>query len=505
MQRIVFSTLVMVGFFLSSTHSLAVSQEVEKLYQRHCTACHGEKGDGEGPAAYLLSPKPRDFTSGVYKFRSTPSGSPPTDKDLLRTLKHGINGTSMPAWDRLSEKELTNVIKYVKTFSDIFEDKDAMEPPIKIASPPQLTKKSVQAGKKVYKEMECSKCHGPRGKGDGPSSAKLTDDWDRPIRPYDFTRGPSLMKGGASPQDIYRTFMAGLDGTPMPSFIDDLKEKQRWQLVHYIQSLSPAGTEPTVPKETPTLSAIKVSTDPSLESDDPVWKNSPATLVPLRPLWARDTWVDSVKVQIAVGPKMTAFRFEWRDIKQNKEVIRSRDFRDGVAIQYIPQGEPGDYVGIPFIGMGDDKSMVTIWHWKADWEADITGGFRDVVQKYGVTMDQMLPQAKHSDKKLYLAGRAAANPLSSSQHKAPIEVLAAKGFGTLTSLPAANQTVEGHGEWNNGVWVVVMRQSSDSAFAPDKKLGRNKTLPIAIAAWDGDAGDRNGQKSVSQWLELKFE
>ncbi len=501
MQRIALSTLLMAGFFLSSTLTFAASQEVEKLYQRHCTACHGEKGDGDGPAAYLLSPKPRDFTSGVYKFRSTPTGSPPTDQDLLRTLKHGVNGTSMPAWDRLSEQELTDVIQTVKSFSDIFTYEDAMEPPIAIASPPRLTKRSVKAGRKVYEEMECSKCHGTKGKGDGPSSAKLTDDWDRPIRPYDFTRGPRLMKGGASPRDIYRTFMTGLDGTPMPSFIDELKEKQRWQLVHYIQSLSPAGTGATAPKETPTLHAVTVSTDPSLDSDDPIWKRTPATVVPLRPLWARDTWVDSMKVQIAIGPKMAAFRFEWRDTRQDEEVIRSRDYRDGVAIQYVPQGKPSDYVGIPFIGMGDDKSTVTIWHWKADWEADIRGGVRDVVQKYGVTMDQMSPQADLSSEPLYLAGRAAANPLSSDKHRAPIEVLAAKGFGTLTSQAAADQTVEGRGVWRNGVWVVVMRQALDSASA----LRQKKTLPIAIAAWDGGAGDRNGQKSVSQWLELKFE
>ena len=501
MRRTVLAILVMAGFFLSSAPALAASEEVEKLYERHCTACHGEKGDGDGPAAYLLSPKPRDFTSGVYKFRSTPTGSPPTDQDLLRTLKHGINGTSMPSWDRLSEKELTDVINYVKSFSDIFEDNDAMEPPIAIKSPPRLTKTSVKAGRKVYKEMECDKCHGPRGKGDGPSSAKLTDDWDRPIRPYDFTRGPGLMKGGASPQDIYRTFMTGLDGTPMPSFIDDLPEKQRWQLVHYIQSLSPAGTGPTAPKATPTLHAVKVSADPSLDSDDPIWKQTPATVVPLRPLWARDTWVDSVKVQIAVGPKMAAFRFEWRDIKKDDEVIRPRDFRDGVAMQYIPQGKPSDYVGIPFIGMGDDKDAVTIWHWKADWEADIKGGFRDVVQKHGVTMDRMAQQADRTSNKLYLAGLAAANPLSIRQHSTPVEVLAAKGFGTLTSRPAADQTAEGHGVWRNGVWVVVMRQALDSAST----LRQKKTLPVAIAAWDGSAGDRDGQKSVSQWLELKIE
>jgi cytochrome c oxidase cbb3-type subunit 2 len=163
MQRFALSTLVTVGFFLSSTLSLAASQDVEKLYLRHCAACHGEKGDGQGPGAYLLFPKPRDFTRGVYKFRSTPTGAPPTDTDLLRTLKRGVAGTSMPPWDRLSEKELTGVIEHVKSFSDIFMDEDAIEPPIVIKASPSMTGASVKAGRHVYKEMECDKCHGEGG------------------------------------------------------------------------------------------------------------------------------------------------------------------------------------------------------------------------------------------------------------------------------------------------------------------------------------------------------
>lgn len=503
MRQTVLSTLVLAGFFLPSALTFAASPEINELYQRHCSSCHGEKGDGQGPAAYLLWPKPRDFTRGVYKFRSTPTGAPPTDQDLHRTLQRGVAGTSMPSWDRLSEQELTDVINYVKSFSDIFTYEDAIEPPIAIASAPKSTEASVQAGKQVYIEMECEKCHGPRGKGDGSAASTLTDDLERPIRPYDFTRGPGLMKGGVSPEDIYRTFMTGLDGTPMPSFIDDLTEEQRWQLVHYIQSLSSTGDEPAPagPTATPTLQAVKISADPSLDIDDPIWEQATATIVPLRPLWARDAWVDTVKVQVAIGKKMAAFRLQWHDTKKNEEVIRLRDFRDAVAIQYVPQGEPGDYVGIPFIGMGDEQDVVTIWHWKADWEADMAAGFGDVVQKYGVTMDPMSPHADHTSDEIYLAGRAAANPLSANQHRTPVQVLAAKGFGTLTSLPAADQTVEGHGVWRNGMWTVVMRQALDSSSA----LGQKKILPVAIAAWDGSDHDRNGQKSVSQWMELRIE
>ena len=500
-RSILFSVLVTLGCLLPPMLVFAIDQEAENLYNRHCAACHGIKGDGEGSAAYLLSPKPRNFTLGVYKFRSTPTGEPPTDQDLLRTLKQGIPGTPMPAWDRLPERDLVAIVEYLKSFSDIFEDEDSMEPPIVINAPPPLTVESVKAGHQVYQELECFKCHGPGGKGDGPTAPSLKDDEDRPIRPYDFTRGPSLMKGGASAQAIYRTFMTGLDGTPMPSFIDDLEEEQRWQLVHYIQSLSSTRQAQALPKGTPTLHAIKVSTDPSLDLSDPIWTKAPVAMVPLRPLWARNNWVDSIKVQIVVGPKTAAFRFEWPDVRKDEETIRPQDFRDAVAIQYVPDAVSADYVGIPFIGMGDKENAVTIWHWKADWEADVTGGFGDVVRKYGKVMDQMVVDL--TNEKEYLSGRGADNPLSIHKRKSSVEVLKAKGFGTLTSLPPTAQTVKGRGVWRNGVWTVVMHQVLDSAVGPPLRKGQS--LPFAVAAWDGTAGDRNGQKSVSQWMELVIE
>jgi DMSO reductase family type II enzyme heme b subunit len=482
-------------FFLLSGYALAANPRAEKLYDRHCAACHGVKGDGAGPAAYLLSPKPRDFTAGVYKFRSTPSGAPPTDQDLIRTLKRGIPGTAMPAWDRLSGPDLASIVGYVKSFSDIFEDPDAKEAPITIKAAPPMTPESTKAGQKVYEKMECERCHGPGGKGDGPTASELRDDLDRPIRPYDFTRGPGMMKGGGRPEEIYRTFITGIGGTPMPSFVDELNENESWQLVHYIQSLSSGGEVKLSEKGTPTLHAVRVSADPPLDPADPVWKRASATTVSLRPLWARDNWVYSVKVQSAVGPTMVAFRFEWRDPQKDEEVIRPRDFRDALAIQFAPQGKPSDYVGIPFIGMGDKKNTVTIWHWKADWEADIRRGFRDSVDH----MDQMAKPADFKTNKRNLAGLAAANPLSDRKRKSSVEVLMARGFGTLTNLPA-NQTVQGRGLWLNGKWVVIMRQALLSPAAPPLRRGR--PLPVAVAVWEGSAGDRNGQKAVSQWMEF---
>ncbi len=68
----------------------------EKTYKIFCLPCHGENGDSEVEAAEYLNPKPRAFTLGEYKFRSTPSGSLPTDQNLFSTISIGVSGTSMP-------------------------------------------------------------------------------------------------------------------------------------------------------------------------------------------------------------------------------------------------------------------------------------------------------------------------------------------------------------------------------------------------------------------------
>jgi cytochrome c oxidase cbb3-type subunit 2 len=206
-----------------------------QTYQSRCIGCHGPKGDGNGAAATFLSPKPRDFTSGVFKFRSTPSGSLPTDGDLYRTITRGVRWTAMPTWHELSDKERMAVAGYIKTFSSRFKE-EAPEPPLLIGEPPKATAELVARGKELYVKAKCFQCHGPGGKGDGPSADEMKDLAGFPIRPADFTRGQ--FKGGSSVRDIFRTMALGLDGTPMPSFADSMTEPERWAISYYVLSLS---------------------------------------------------------------------------------------------------------------------------------------------------------------------------------------------------------------------------------------------------------------------------
>ncbi len=207
------------------------------IYVRGCASCHGDQGKGDGIAAPLLDPRPRDFTRGLFKFRTTASGKVPTLDDLARTLTHGLTGTAMGQWQELSAKDRRAVLLYVQTFSDRFKTQTAV--PITIPPEPPLTMDSVKRGQKWYTEIECNKCHGPEGRGDGPSAAELTDDWDkRPIRPNDLTQGHRF-KRGATPKDIYLTLYTGLSGTPMPSVAETLPSPQdEWALVHYVYWLS---------------------------------------------------------------------------------------------------------------------------------------------------------------------------------------------------------------------------------------------------------------------------
>ena len=207
------------------------------VYQRYCVSCHGVKGNGQGDFAEWIVTKPRDYRQGMYKWRSTPSESLPTDADLERVLVNGLYGTYMPSWNAIDRQSRRDVIAYIKTFSSRFaEEKPAA--PITIPPDPGYSDESVARGRDTYVKLECAKCHGDQGQGDGPKSHELKDDWGQVSVPYDMTQGH--LKGGNTGADIYRVFITGLSGTPMPSFADSISTPQAWDLVHYIQSLSPA-------------------------------------------------------------------------------------------------------------------------------------------------------------------------------------------------------------------------------------------------------------------------
>jgi len=214
------------------------SEAGKQLYRRFCIGCHGPNGDGKGENAPYLADGilPRDFTVGLFKCRSTISGSLPLDSDLFDTVGRGLVTTGMPAWGPLTDQDRADLVAFIKTFSPRFQE-EKPEKPIPIPAESADTPESQKRGEELYqKTLKCFECHGTSGRGDGPSAPTLRDNKGNPIPPYDFTTG-SRFKCGATNADLYRIFMTGLDGTPMPAWSDWVSSDQGWDLVHYLRTL----------------------------------------------------------------------------------------------------------------------------------------------------------------------------------------------------------------------------------------------------------------------------
>jgi cytochrome c oxidase cbb3-type subunit 2 len=216
-------------------------------YRRYCVGCHGELGDGNGENAQWLTPKPRDFQLATFKCRSTPTGTLPTDQDLYDTIGRGLDRSNMPSWNPLSGEERVNMVAWIKHFSPRWQN-EKPGTPIQIPPEPPVTPDRVKAGQDVFARVQCWKCHGVQGMANGPSASTLTDDLGRPILPYNFTEGARPLCGSTD-RDLYRIFMTGLDGTPMPSFADNIKPDEAWDLVFYLRTLEPRNSYNAKEKE----------------------------------------------------------------------------------------------------------------------------------------------------------------------------------------------------------------------------------------------------------------
>jgi cbb3-type cytochrome c oxidase subunit III len=229
--------LSLTGAALSLSRASVEAQPRGKaVYDAHCVECHGGTGKGDGASAAFLVPRPRDFTTGKYKIRSTESGSMPSDDDLVASVRRGLYGTAMPGWDRiLSDADIADVVHYVKAFSPQFA---AQSPkPIGIGDGLPSSPASVTRGQQVYDKLQCGKCHGSDGRGAGAVATTFEDDWRMPLRAADLTE-PWTFHGGATSRDIYLRFRTGMAGTPMPSFADAASDAEMWDLANYVVSLA---------------------------------------------------------------------------------------------------------------------------------------------------------------------------------------------------------------------------------------------------------------------------
>jgi mono/diheme cytochrome c family protein len=508
------------------TSASSASLSGKELFARHCAACHGEKGDGQGIAARFLFPKPRDFRAGRFRLVSTANGVPTAD-DFNAVLLRGMPGSAMPPWAHLSEQDRAALVEEllrirrdavrelaIQQAKDDGEEIDEAEiaksvriktTPGKVAVPPKTGEPdavAVARGKELYIKQGCASCHGNEGRGDGQQ--KMVDNEGLPTRPRDFLRG--IFKGSPDQLSLYRRILIGMPGTPMPSS-NNLKPEQIADMVAFVRSLSDEKAREAAVLTRAKIVAHGVAAAPT-GSEAAEWSAISPVKVRTVPLWWRDDAEPDLEVQAVHDGKTLALRLRWRAAAPN-HATRTEAFKDAVAVELF-RG-PVE----PFIGMGGPGAPVDIWMWDADRQDRpeiVENAYpRTVVDIYPFhekdvgTAEFSRPGARLVNQPpVSLPAVEAGNQIAAAKGEpSGGSTLAASGPGSLTFRVPKNQSVNAMGQWKDGFWTVVMSRAlvgtEGVAFAPGDKAS------IALAVWDGARHDRNGQKLVSIWQDLEFE
>lgn len=227
---------------LLASPATAVTAEDRERYAKWCARCHGDAGNGRGPAAAALvldGRPPRDFTAGRFKVSSARPGEGPTDADLARSIAKGLQGTAMPYFeDLLSPEEIQGLVGVVRSFA-----RHPRPPGTALDLGPPIPDSSAARarGADLYKTLACWTCHGDDGRGNGPTADALRNEDGTPARPADLTR-PWTFLGGSEPLDVALRVASGVGGTPMPGYAGVIEPAQFWDLAHYVRSLARAPT-----------------------------------------------------------------------------------------------------------------------------------------------------------------------------------------------------------------------------------------------------------------------
>jgi DMSO reductase family type II enzyme heme b subunit len=370
-----------------------------------------------------------------------------------------------------------------------------------IASAPAAGEEAIAEGREFYEKIECNKCHGERGRGDGPSAPTLEDDQDRPVRAADLSEN-WLFNGGGSVEEIHERLVTGLNGTPMPSFHDliaaeFMTEDQLWNVAHYVRSLAPE--DPPAVREV--VRAARIEGDLPASVDDAAWETAERFYVPLvgqvvvHPRWFAPT-VDGVWIQALHNGSEVALRLVWHDPSESPDprwdewqskvaalteatlVAGAGDTLAGeadttaaladtsAAVESAPAGQLGDALVIqfprtipegmerPYFLMGDERNPVYLWRWESG---------------EGVASE------------LLARGLARYEPLGGAE----------PGF-------VATEAV-----YEDGEWRLMLRRTTDGGGVEDRlAFESGRAIPMALFAWDGSNGESGTQGSIGSWYFL---
>ncbi len=262
------------------------------------------------------------------------------------------------------------------------------------------------------------------------------------------------------------------------------------------------GVFGVVPVRSQALRLVAGPIDAAVPLDDPwaaVWDGAAAQEVPLSAQNVAPPFgggaVSALTARALYDAERIYVLVEWDDGTVDDTVNSVTAFSDAVALQF-PSAEAAE---VPPFTMGGPDLPVNIWHWKAVWQADIDGGFTSGSDRYPDTAVDDYPSPADP---LYQPARSLGNALAQTEHASPVENLIAAGFGTLTT--AAVQDVVGAGSWRDGRWRALFARDLVSMGEGHAEFAPGRDAMVAFAVWDGDEGDRNGQKSIAQFIELSL-
>jgi mono/diheme cytochrome c family protein len=489
--------------------SEAQRQGGKALYDKYCAQCHGDKGDGQGPAAIHLRPMPRDFTRGKFKVRTTPNGALPTHEDIKSIIRLGMPYTSMPAWPRFSDQQLSDLAHYIKTYSPDFANPELAPAPVELPAPPAPAKDADTAGRTVYEESGCLRCHGNKGRGDGQSAPTLKDDWGHPIRPADLTQRWSW-RGGGTRADLYRIISTGFNGTPMPSYADALTPEQRWQLVDYIMLLGP---------ETPGYANIIVARrldEPiDLKQADEAFKDAPVARLPIvgqimEPVRSFHPPAISLLVQAVYDSENIAIRVRWNDISAQTSG------RNGPAMPVDPADEneaPPASADGGAAADGDDP-----WGEETAPEAPAPSGDDDIwgdgdaaapaagASEFSdaVAVQWPLQMPTGARKPYFILGDAGTPVDLWFMDLARAEPRQFTGKGSRDIAPNDTGDVQAAARYDEGEWSVVFKRPLRPPTA-GVALAEGQFVPVAFSVWDGFTRERGNRRGLTMWYDLYVE
>jgi DMSO reductase family type II enzyme heme b subunit len=430
--------------------------------------CHGEEGDGLGPAAEFLNPPPRDFSLGQYKIKTTGFDDPiANDADLIRMIRDGMPGTAMPGWgDMLSDREILDVIHYIKTFAELEEEKptDQLDYGTQVKSTPE----SIAEGKRIFHDGErCSECHGKEGRGD--SVKKLKNDNGERTWPRNLTK-PWTFRASNDPKDIFERVSVGIPTTQMPSFANPKSKKKlsiedRWHLANYVASLG--KTEKIVRPENTVVKAAKVEGALPQSPDDPAWEQGVSTTFFLVPqIIAKSRFFkaanDTVTVRALYNTKRIGILLEWDDrtksIPGDEEAEKIADKGmgpDAIAVQFpteIPAG-----MEKPYFLMGSEAKPVNLWRWTS----------------------------------------------ATTENPESVALIDAAGITYQRQRDTSASGLGAKGVYRDGTWRVSMTRSmTTGAAGKDIQFQEGRFIPIAFFNWDGSNSEQGTKHTMTTWYWL---